>query len=75
MALENDSINNLYERNSLLRGIRMLPAALESGMDMKTASGILGHGGIQVTIDVYSHAMKSKKQAGIQLSDENGKIS
>lgn len=47
----------------------------ESGMDMKTASGILGHGGIQVTIDVYSHAMKSKKQAGIQLSDENGKIS
>lgn len=47
----------------------------EAGMDMKTVSDILGHGSIQITMDVYTHVMESKKQVDIQLLDEDARIS
>ena len=47
----------------------------EAGMDMKTVSDILGHGSIQITMDVYTHVMEAKKQVDMQLLDDGAKIS
>ena len=42
---------------------------------MKTVSEILGHGSIQITMDVYTHVMEAKKQVDMQLLDDGAKIS
>lgn len=47
----------------------------EAGMEMKTISDILGHGSIQVTMDVYTHVMETKKQVDIQLLEPSSQNS
>jgi site-specific recombinase XerD len=37
-------------------------AALEAGVDLKVVSGLLGHSGIGITGDTYSHVLERLKE-------------
>ena len=39
---------------------------IEKGVDVKTVSSILGHSGVEMTMDVYCHPSDNTKRAGIQ---------
>lgn len=39
---------------------------IEKGVDIKTVSSILGHSGVEITMDVYCHPSDDTKRAGIQ---------
>ena len=39
---------------------------IEKGVDVKTVSSILGHAGVEITMDTYCHPSDDVKRAGIQ---------
>lgn len=74
------SLFNAFERICARSGLPKLPIhslrhtyavlALEAGMDVKFVQEQLGHGSIQITLDVYSHISKKLEARNIDRFEE-----